>query len=45
MFSHIPYIIYEKLLIQWLVLGLLHKTRQPLRVHENTTYEEDLRKE
>lgn len=42
--SHIPYQMDEKLFIQWFVLVLLHKIREPLRMHEITTYEEAIRK-
>lgn len=42
--SQIPYTIEEKLLNQWFIARLFHKIREPLRMHENITYEEDLKK-
>lgn len=42
--SHISYTIEEQLLIQWFPIGFLHKIREPLRMHEITTYNEALKK-
>lgn len=42
--SQIPYIIEDKFVIQWFIVGFLHKIRAPLRMHEITIYEKALRK-
>ena len=42
--NQIPYNIDSNLLVQWYVAGLLHHVRAPLRMHDNKTLEESLKK-
>jgi hypothetical protein len=42
--SHIPYVIEEKLLVQWYVAGLLQKIRAPLCMYDIQSCEDALKK-
>jgi hypothetical protein len=43
--SQIPYMIDDKLLVQWYALGLLQKIHGPLRIHEIQLCEEVINKD
>ena len=42
--SEIPSELGKHLLVQWFVIGLLYRIKQPLRMHEITNYDNALKK-